>query len=170
MTIVRIKGIKRFRDRHGKWRCYHRKTGLPIKAQFGSGDFFEELARLDGLARQTAEPRSGTLGMLLTQYRASSEFKSLAPRTRTDYQRVLDYLKPIADTPLDEVRSWPGCTHTRQSERARATIRKLCKGRPLDIVFMGYRARIPRYEPRGARQEYQASERRARSQQTLDRC
>src|SRR5260370_38454567 len=100
MTIVRIKGIKRFRDRHGKWRCYHRKTGLPIKAQFGSGDFFEELARLDGLARQTAEPRSGTLGMLLTQYRASSEFKSLAPRTRTAYQRVLDYLKPIADTPL----------------------------------------------------------------------
>jgi integrase len=100
MTVVRIRGIKRFRDRHGKWRCYHRKTGLPIKAEFGSGEFFEALARLDGLAKQTAEPKPGTLGMLITKYRASSEFKDLALRTRADYQRILDYLKPIADTPL----------------------------------------------------------------------
>jgi hypothetical protein len=100
MTVVRIKGIKQFRDRHGKWRRYHRKTGLPIKAEFGSGEFFEELARLDGIAKQTVKPKSGTLGMLVTEYRASSDFSSLAPRTRADYQRVLDYLKPIADTPL----------------------------------------------------------------------
>ncbi len=100
MTVVRIKGIKRFCDRHGKWRCYHRKTGLPIKAEFGSGEFFEELARLDGIARQTAKPKLGTLGMLVTEYRASSDFNDLAPRTRADYQRILDYLKPIADTPL----------------------------------------------------------------------
>src|SRR5262245_23107229 len=100
MTIVRIRGIKRFRDRHGKWRCYHRKTGLAIKAEFGSGEFFEELARLDGLARQTAKPKSGTLGMLVTEYRASSEFDGLAARTRADYHRILDYLRPIADTPL----------------------------------------------------------------------
>jgi integrase len=100
MTIVRIRGIKRFRDRHGKWRCYHRKTGLPIKTEFGSGEFFEELARLDGLARETAKPKSGTLGMLVTEYRASSEFNGLAARTRADYQRMLDYFRPIADTPL----------------------------------------------------------------------
>ena len=80
MTVVRIKGIKRFCDRHGKWRCYHRKTGLPIKAEFGSGEFFDELARLDGIAKQTAKPKSGTLGMLVTEYRASSDFSSLAPR------------------------------------------------------------------------------------------
>jgi hypothetical protein len=100
MTIVRVKGVKRFRDRHGKWRCYHRKTGLPIKAEFGSGEFFDELARLDGLARRTAKPKPGTLGTLITEYRASPDFNSLAPRTQKDYQRVLDYLKPIADTPL----------------------------------------------------------------------
>lgn len=100
MTVVRIKGVKQFRDRHGKWRCYHRKTGLPIKAEFGSGEFFEELARLDGIAKQTVKPKCGTLGMLVTEYRASSDFSGLAPRTRADYQRVLDYLKPIADTPL----------------------------------------------------------------------
>jgi hypothetical protein len=100
MTIVRVRGVKRFRDRHGKWRCYHRKTGLPMKAEFGSGGFFEELARLDGLARQAAKPKPGTLGMLVTEYRTSPEFNSLASRTRTDYQRVLEYLRPIADTPL----------------------------------------------------------------------
>src|SRR6266571_8160917 len=100
MTVVRIKGIKRFRDRHGKWRCYHRTTGLPIKAEFGSGEFFEELARLDGLAAQIAKPKSGTLGMLMMEYRASHEFNSLASRTRSDYPRVLAYLKPIADAPL----------------------------------------------------------------------
>jgi integrase len=100
MTIVHVKGIKRFRDRHGKWRCYHRKTGLPISAEFGSGQFFEELARLDGLAQQTTRPKAGTLGMLVAEYRASPEFHSLAPRTRADYQRILDYLRPIQDTPL----------------------------------------------------------------------
>jgi integrase len=100
MTVVRVRGIKRFRDRHGKWRCYHRKTGFPIKADFGSGEFFAELARLNGLAVQTADPRPGSLGMLVAQYRASPEFNSLAPRTRADYQRILDYLRPIGDTPL----------------------------------------------------------------------
>jgi integrase len=100
VTVVRVKGIKRFCDRHGKWRCYHRKTGLPIKSEFGSGEFFQELARLDGIAKQIAKPKVGTLGMLVTEYRASREFNDLAPRTRADYQRILDYLKAISDTPL----------------------------------------------------------------------
>jgi integrase len=100
MTIVRVRGIKRFLDRHGKWRCYHRKTGLPIKSEFGSGEFFEELARPDGVAKHTAKPKAGTLGMLITEYRASAEFNGLAPRTQADYLRILDYIRPISDTPL----------------------------------------------------------------------
>jgi hypothetical protein len=100
MSIVRVKGIKRFRDRHGKWRCYHRKTGLPVKADFGTGEFFAELARLEDLAVHVGDPRPGSLGMLIVEYRGSAAFSGLAPRTRADYQRVFDYLKPIADTPL----------------------------------------------------------------------
>jgi integrase len=100
MTIVRVKGIKRFRDRHGKWRCYHRKTGLPIKAAFGTGEFFAELARLNGVSAGSADLRPGSIGILISEYRASVVFTGLAPRTRADYQRVFDYLKPIADTPL----------------------------------------------------------------------
>ena len=38
--------------------------------------------------------------LLVTEYRASQSFLDLAIRTRADYQRCLDYLKPIADTPL----------------------------------------------------------------------
>jgi hypothetical protein len=83
MTIVRVKGIKRFRDRHGRWRCYHRKTGLPIKAEFGSGEFFEELARLNGLATQTAKPKAGTLGMLMTEYRDIASHRQVVTQYST---------------------------------------------------------------------------------------
>ncbi|QMV27352.1 tyrosine-type recombinase/integrase [Brucella sp. BO3] len=47
------------------------------------------------------EAKPGTLGMLITRYRGSVSFQDLAPRTKSDYQRIFDYLKPIADTGLD---------------------------------------------------------------------
>ncbi len=100
MTVVRVRGIKRFRDRHGKWRCYHRKTGQAITAEFGSGEFFQDLARLNELVIKAGEPRPGTLGMLIAEYRASTTFCELANRTRSDYQKIFEYLKPISDTPL----------------------------------------------------------------------
>jgi hypothetical protein len=40
------------------------------------------------------------LGLLIAEYRASQSFLDLAARTRADYQRCLDYLRPISDTPL----------------------------------------------------------------------
>jgi integrase len=102
MTIHRVKGFKIFRDRHGRLRCYHRKTGTPIdlaKAPIGSAEWFAECARLAAIAATTT-PKPGTLGMLIEAYRAHAAFQDLAPRTRSDYQLVFDYLKPIADTPL----------------------------------------------------------------------
>lgn len=100
MTVIRVKGIKKFKDRHGKLRVYHRKTGQPIKAEFGSGAFFEELARLDKLVEMTGDPRPGSLGNVINTYRANSRFTELASRTRDDYQKVFDYLQPIQGTPL----------------------------------------------------------------------
>jgi integrase len=102
MTVVRVKGFKIFKDRHGRWRCYHRKTGTPMdlgKAPIGSPEFFAECQRLSALMA-TATPKPGTLGMLITAYRDHPAFRDLAPRTRSDYQGVFDYLKPIADTLL----------------------------------------------------------------------
>ena len=38
--------------------------------------------------------------MLINAYGEHAAFTDLAPQTRSDYQAVFDYLKPIADTPL----------------------------------------------------------------------
>ena len=102
MTVVRVKGFKIFKDRHGRERCYHRKTGGKIdltKAPKGSAEFLAECARISALATAVT-PKPGTLGMLIEAYRGHAAFLDLAPRTRSDYQAVFNYLKPIADTPL----------------------------------------------------------------------
>jgi integrase len=102
MTVVRIKGFKIFDDRHGHKRCYNRKTGIKIDlkaAPLGSAEFMAECARIRALTTvTTAKP--GTLGLLINEYRAHAAFTDLEPRTRSDYQRIFEYLKPVADTPL----------------------------------------------------------------------
>jgi integrase len=103
MTVIRIKGFQIFADRRGKMRCYHRKSRTPvdlIKYPIGSAEFLGECARIAELTKASGPPRPGTLGRLIKEYRASPSFVDLAPRTRADYQGCLDYLKPIADTPL----------------------------------------------------------------------
>lgn len=103
MKHVRVRGFKIFKDRHGKWRCYHRATGMAVdleKHPLGTAGFFGECSRIAALEAKGAEPKPGTLGMLIAKYRSHMAFTELAPRTQKDYQRIFDYLKPIADTPL----------------------------------------------------------------------
>lgn len=104
MTYVRVKGFQVFKDRHGKARCYHRATRTAVdlaKFPMGSAEFLAECLRITALMDKAAIARAGTLGKLIEKYRAHAAFTDLAPRTRDDYQKVLDYLKPIADTPLN---------------------------------------------------------------------
>lgn len=89
-------------DRHGKPRCYHRKSRTPVDCEKfppGSMEYYAECYRIDQLYKK-ADVKPGTLGMLIAAYRAHTQFQDLAPRTQADYQRIFDYLKPIADTPL----------------------------------------------------------------------
>jgi integrase len=82
---------------------YHRKSRIAVdleKAPLGSAEFFAECARIAELTRASGPPKPGTLRLLMTEYRASPAFLDLAPRTRSDYQRCLDYLAPISDTAL----------------------------------------------------------------------
>ncbi|SFT97388.1 hypothetical protein SAMN05444141_105459 [Pseudovibrio denitrificans] len=98
MTTIRVKGFKIFKDQHGKLRCYHRKTGEAInleKAPIGSAAFLAECERLTSLNSVADISRPGTLGNLIDKYRASSTFLELAERTKSDYQKVFDYLAPI---------------------------------------------------------------------------
>jgi integrase len=102
MIWVPTKGLKIFTDRHGRRRCYHRKTGTAIDLNVfpeNSVELVNECARINALVTVT-EPKPGTLGLLINAYRGHPAFLDLAPRTRSDYQAVFDYLKAIADTPL----------------------------------------------------------------------
>lgn len=104
MTRIRVKGFKIFADRHGVMRCYHRATNEKIDlkaAPLGSAAFFAEVARIGQSAEVAAAPKAGTLGSLVAAYRAHAAFTDLAPQTKADYQKVLDYLKDIDGTALD---------------------------------------------------------------------
>ena len=105
MTPVRVKGFKIFRDRHGAWRCYHRKTGQAVDLKafpIGSAAFYAECAKVDTLAAASEQkPQPGTLGGLIAKYRQSPNFRDLAPRTRWDYDRWFEYLRPIHQTRLN---------------------------------------------------------------------
>jgi integrase len=68
-------------------------------APIGSQEFFAECARISAISA-TLKPRPGTLDHLITAYRSHEAYTDLAPRTRSDYQTIFNYLKPIGDTPL----------------------------------------------------------------------
>jgi integrase len=103
MTAIRVKGFQIFADRHGKMRCYHRATRIAVdlaKSPIGSAEFFAECARIAELTKLSGPPKPGTLGRLISEYRASPSFLDLASRTQADYQRCLNYLKAIAQIPV----------------------------------------------------------------------
>ena len=103
MTRVSVTGFQIFTDRHGRPRCYHRATRTAIdlaKAPLGSVEVLAECARIAALTQPAGTPKPGTLGMLIAAYRAHDAFTGLAQRTREDYQRIFDYLKPIDGTAL----------------------------------------------------------------------
>jgi integrase len=100
-VIVRVKGVKRVRAK-GRVYYYDRQSGRRITASYGTPEFFREIEQLRGNApARKAVP--GTLGGLIQAYRASPEFVGLAPRTRSDYQRIFDYLAAIEAMPLVQI-------------------------------------------------------------------
>ena len=97
MVEIRVRGVKVYRSRR-KLFAYHRRTGQRIRAPFGTAAFLAEIERLD--KSLPPEPKPGTLGALIHAYRRSPEFLELAERTRRDYQKVFDYLKPLDPDPV----------------------------------------------------------------------
>jgi ureidoglycolate hydrolase len=52
VTYVQVRGFKIFKDRHGKHRCYHRKTGIKIDLErppIGSAAFIAECEKIVAL-------------------------------------------------------------------------------------------------------------------------
>lgn len=93
-----MRGVKRFKSK-GIWYCYHRKSGKRIESEFGSAEFFLEVAALDERSK-IIEPRAGSLGKLFAAYKASEKFRNLAPRTQTDYNKVIDWLARLDGMPV----------------------------------------------------------------------
>jgi integrase len=97
-TVVRVRGIKRyFSRRTGRWYCYHRATGKRLAEEFGSPEFFARLASLEREAkgRTEAAAKPNTLKALILTYKSSESFQSLAPRSRSDYEKVFAFIEPI---------------------------------------------------------------------------
>ena len=120
MTLVRVRGFQIFRDRHGKERCYHRKSRTPVdldRCPMGSAEFFAECQRIvASTATQTARP--GTLGMLVISYKGSADYLSLSAQTKINYDGKLEYLRPLADAPLVQI-DRPFVVKVRDKARAR---------------------------------------------------
>jgi hypothetical protein len=90
MTIVRIRGLKRFRHRKsGIWYSYHRKSGVRIEPphRCGTPEFFAALNEAETKHKAKA-PVPGTFGALVRSYRNSSVFLTLKARSRRDYLHV----------------------------------------------------------------------------------
>ena len=96
-AVVRIKGVRTVTAK-GKVYHYHRRSGTRLPGAYGSAEFLLALQRLD--ARKPAAGMPGTLGGLISAYRASPEFARLAPASKRQYNLLLDILAPNADRPL----------------------------------------------------------------------
>lgn len=103
MLVVRVSGVKEYRVK-GRLYRYHRASGTPIDTSLKGQALAAEVDRLDKLhAPQKA--KAGTLGGLLESWKRSPSFTELKSRTRSDYQAIMDYLRPVAGTPLAMISS-----------------------------------------------------------------
>ena len=99
--VIRIKGVKRVVSK-GRVYYYHRKSGLRLPGVPGTTIFADALKAAENGAVM-ADGIPGTLGGIIAAYRAAPEFTGLQERTRADYQKVFDYLKPLGVLPIGEV-------------------------------------------------------------------
>ncbi len=99
MRVVKVSGLKEYTDRHGKLRRYHRASGTPIDPTLTGQALAAEVDRLDKLHLPLAA-KAGTIAGLLESYKKAPRFLDLKPRTKSDYSKVMDYLQPLAGTPL----------------------------------------------------------------------
>lgn len=99
------KGFRIWRDTKSpyRWRCEHRASKIKIdcvKFEPWSPEWYGECLRVLALVEKANLTKPGSLGLLISRYRADVAFTDLAQRTMSDYQKIFNYLQPIADTPL----------------------------------------------------------------------
>ncbi|WP_114010799.1 tyrosine-type recombinase/integrase [Cohaesibacter intestini] len=86
----------------GKRYFYHRKTRARIKGEPGTAEFYHQIAIEDAKVLNQ-KPIKNSLGALIEAYRKSPEYRSLAPRTKSDYDKIMHWMQTgkRKDTPLN---------------------------------------------------------------------
>jgi integrase len=84
-------------------------------------------------AAKKVEPKGGSLRHLITQYKSSPHFLSLAARTRKDYAKLLTHLEPLGEMPLVKV-------NTAFIEGLQATLVPRLKWRTTNYLFDIFRS------------------------------
>jgi len=104
MAKVPIKGIKVYWSGAKRY-AYHRPTKTPLKAPYGTPQFFAELAEIERKYQvsrgQAATAKPGTWGTLVVQYK-EHRLPQLAKRTQADYHKILDWLSALDGMPLSD--------------------------------------------------------------------
>lgn len=92
VVTMRIKGVKRVR---AKGRIYHydRISGKRIEAEPHTQAFLDEVKTLRAGKEPDDRHGDGTWGALVKAYLTSPKFTDLAPSTKADYLRVIEFLK-----------------------------------------------------------------------------
>ena len=99
MTVIRLKFIDRFVDRHGRERYYFRRDRGPriaLPGRPGTPEFMAayEQAAVGEVADRGPKQRGapGTFDRLVQDYFTSAEFLRLAPSSQTTYRSVIERL------------------------------------------------------------------------------
>lgn len=96
MANLKLKYVKEYRDRTGKWRRYFRRGSMKgsLLGEVGSEEFMAAYRAY--LANEKPVPTSvkiaGSLGLLITEYYCSRPFLNLKPSSRKIYRYVLEPL------------------------------------------------------------------------------
>jgi hypothetical protein len=116
---LRLPFLKKYRDRHGKLRFYHRPTGTPLPGKPGSPEFMAayqaacghtapavpELTVVKSTPRLRADAE-GSIDWLVSRYFESDQWKGLSADTQAGRRRALERFRADhGDKPLDSLQA-----------------------------------------------------------------
>lgn len=96
MTVIRLKYIHRFKDRHGRLRYYFRRGGgqVPLPGEPGSEAFMDAYqAALEGSDKPPvgqSRIRPGSIDALAIAYYQSADFRTMAASSQAVYRGIIE--------------------------------------------------------------------------------
>jgi len=97
LAVLKLKYVNEYRDRHGRLRRDFRKGAIrrPLPGEVGSPEFMAAYqAMLGDKPAATAKP-AGSLGLLITEYYSSRDFRSLKQSSQATYRYALEPLAKV---------------------------------------------------------------------------